>query len=297
MREMGRGMGGPRRATWPDLDVWLIGAELPGEPTAPRPTVDDALRARGADLYARDCAMCHGTRGDGKGPLAAMLATPPQDFSAAVYKLRTTPHESLPTDDDLFRTISRGIHGTSMIPWTNLSEADRWALVAELKTFSTEFADEPAASPISVSEPPVATPALLARGRFLFESAGCASCHGPHGKGDGPAAAMLRDTAGRPVRPTDLTGHRYRRGALTPEIYVTLRTGLDGTPMASFASTLSVDDTWAVATYVHSIAPGYVVTAGGVACPEIANLDPWELQGARMATMPMRAHMARRMGW
>jgi len=297
----GMGTNGTIVDTWPDLDIWLLGAELPGAPAAPRPPVDDALRARGTELYARHCAICHGTRGDGKGPMAAMLASsPPQDFTTGVYKLRSTPPGSLPTDEDLFRTISRGIHGTTMIPWTDLSESDRWALVARLKAFSPDVADEPAPAPITVPSAPEQTPGLLARGKQLFETAGCASCHGVSGKGDGPGAAVLRDAAGRPVHPTDLTSRRYRRGALTSEIYVTVRTGLDGTPMASFANVLSPDDTWAVAAYVHSLAPPYVVTASGVACPAIASLDAWELEGARIAAMtmmPMGARMRRHMGW
>lgn len=273
---------------WPSLRVWLLGAELPGEPTAPRPAIDDALRARGAELYDRHCSICHGGRGDGKGPLAVILVDrPPRDFTTGVYKLRTTPRGSPPTDVDLFRTISRGLHGTPMIPWTNLSERDRWALVSRLKTFASDFADEPAPTPIAVPPPPAATPALIGRGQHLFQTAGCASCHGASGKGNGPGAALLHDAAGRQVYPRDLTGYLYRRGALMRDIYITVRTGFDGTPMASFANSLSPKDTWAVAAYVHSIAPRYIVTAGGVACPEIAGVDAWEQEGVRMAMITM----------
>ncbi len=273
---------------WPNLHAWLLGAELPGEPTAPRPAVDDALRARGAELYDRHCSICHGARGDGTGPLAVILVDrPPRDFTAGVYKLRTTPHRSLPTDTDLFRTISRGLHGTPMIPWTNLPERDRWALVSRLKTFSPDFIDEPAPASIAVPPPPAATPALVERGQHLFQTAGCASCHGASGKGNGPGAALLHDAAGRQIYPRDLTGTLYRRGASMRDIYITVRTGFDGTPMASFANSLSPEDTWAVAAYVHSIAPRYGVTAGGVACPEIASVDAWEQEGVRMAMLTM----------
>lgn len=38
---------------------------------------------RGQVLYAKACALCHGERGDGRGPLAAGLAPRPKDFTAS----------------------------------------------------------------------------------------------------------------------------------------------------------------------------------------------------------------------
>ena len=36
--------------------------------------------ARGRVLYLRNCASCHGVKGDGQGPVAAQLKTPPTDL-------------------------------------------------------------------------------------------------------------------------------------------------------------------------------------------------------------------------
>ena len=36
--------------------------------------------ARGRVLYLRNCASCHGVKGDGQGPIAAQLQTPPADL-------------------------------------------------------------------------------------------------------------------------------------------------------------------------------------------------------------------------
>lgn len=78
----------------------------------------------GENVYRENCAACHGTKGDGKGPEAARLATKPRNFISGIYKFRTTPSGSLPTDQDIFRTITRGVRTTSMLPQLQLSERE-----------------------------------------------------------------------------------------------------------------------------------------------------------------------------
>jgi mono/diheme cytochrome c family protein len=263
------------------IRAWLDGAEIGVPATGPRPPVDAALRARGAALYANHCATCHGDKGDGKGPRAHQLTDAPRDHSAGVYELRSTPSGSLPTDDDLFHTISHGVHGTAMPPWLLLSEADRWALVAHLKTLSPAFADDEAPPPLEIPPPPPVTPSLLAHGNQVFRSAGCSSCHGDTGKGNGPASGALHMMNGDPARPRDLTGIHFHRGSDTIDIYRSLLTGLDGSPMASFARVMSTEDMWAVASYVHSLVPPYVPGPAGMRCPSKPSRDPQELIGVR----------------
>jgi mono/diheme cytochrome c family protein len=276
-----------------ELAAWLNGAELSGAPSGPEPEDLDAARQRGAAVFAAHCIECHGPSGDGKGVRANELTVKPRNFTTGVYALRSTESGSLPQDEDLFRTISRGIHGTAMPPWLLLPEKDRWALVAYLKTLSPDFADDEAPPPEPVGTPPASTPELLAKGKALFGSAGCASCHGADAKGDGPAAGALRDAAGNPVRPRDLTGSHYWRGSSVADIYQTVRTGLDGTPMASFARVMSSDDTWAVAAYVHSIAPKFEAGPDGIRCPDVATPhDPEELTGVRIVMHTIRRDQA-----
>jgi mono/diheme cytochrome c family protein len=251
------------------LRAWLDGAELPAEPSGAAPVADDALRARGAQLFAEHCATCHGARGDGTGPTAAQLAHPPANFTVGTYELRTTEHEALPADIDLFRTITRGVHGTAMPPWFALPERDRWALAAHLKTLSKQFAEDEAPSPVDTSHVPEVTALRVSHGRQLYQSAGCASCHGTDGRGDGPAAMSLAYKNGTHARPRDLRVGHFHRGTRIAEIYLTLVTGLDGTPMASFAKVLQPDDLWDVAMYVHDLAPPAAELASGVRCPQI----------------------------
>jgi mono/diheme cytochrome c family protein len=71
-------------------------------------------------LYERRCAVCHGARGRGDGPAAAMLSPPPRDFATGVYKFRSTPPGTLPTSADVARTIRHGLAGTSMPAFADL---------------------------------------------------------------------------------------------------------------------------------------------------------------------------------
>jgi hypothetical protein len=74
-------------------------------------------------------------------------------------------------------------------------------------------------------------------GPFLsltVEDAGRFTCHGIEGKGDGPSASELKDFWGRSIQPTDLT-RPLKRDSTPKAIYQILVTGLDGTPMPSYA--------------------------------------------------------------
>ncbi|MEK7803108.1 MAG: c-type cytochrome [Deltaproteobacteria bacterium] len=69
---------------------------------------------KGELVYYKRCSFCHGLTGAGNGPAADQLIPRPRDFTMGLYKFRTTNSGELPTDEDLFRVISRGIPGTAM---------------------------------------------------------------------------------------------------------------------------------------------------------------------------------------
>lgn len=232
--------------------AWTAGPESTGAPVRPRPPESEALRGKGARVYAQRCAACHGKRGDGRGWVAPSLPIPPRDFTSGVYKLRSTPTGSIPTDEDLFATISRGLHGTPMMSWRGLPEDERWALVGRLKSFSVRFAQERPSGTVAVPQEPASNAALVAEGARLWERARCGACHGA-GDGRGPSVALLEKDPGRQVRVRDLAKGEFLRGSSARDIYLTLRTGMDGTPMGSYADGLSPRDTWALTSYVRSL--------------------------------------------
>jgi cytochrome c oxidase cbb3-type subunit 2 len=210
------------------------------------------LPERGRRLYERRCAGCHGARGDGNGPAATFLDPRPRDFTAGVFKFRSTPSGSLPTDGDLFQTVTRGVRWTAMPPWHELGEKDRLAVVTYVKTFSDRFSAE-AAEAVALPRPPPATAELRERGRALYTRAKCFECHGERGAGDGPSAGQLKDDFDLPIRPTDFTRGQLKGGSSATDVFRTTTLGLDGTPMPSFGDALSDDERWAVSYYVLSL--------------------------------------------
>jgi len=219
------------------------------------PTPDVRTLGVGRLVFEQNCAICHGTWGDGRGTATHMLGTQPRDFRTGVYKFRSTPSGSLPTDQDLFETVSRGLRGTGMIGQDFLPESERWAVVAYLKTFSQRFTGEKRQQPIPIPEPPRRTPELIAKGKELYQMAECFKCHETEGRGNGPSATNLKDDWGFPIQPADLT-RPLKRGSSAEAIYKTLVTGLDGTPMPSYEGALSDEEFWALSFYVVSLNTG-----------------------------------------
>lgn len=224
------------------------------------PTPDARTLELGRLVFEQNCAICHGVWGDGRGMAAHMLGTQPRDLRSGLFKFRSTPSGSLPTDEDLFETISQGLRGTGMIGQGLLLEGDRRAVVAYVKTFSERFQSDSAQAPIPIPEPPPRTPELIAKGQKLYQKAECFKCHGTTGRGDGPSATDLKDEWGYPSYPSDLT-RPLKRGSSPETIYKTLVTGLNGTPMPSYEGALDDQEFWALSYYVASLNTG-ILSAG-----------------------------------
>src|SRR6476469_6529122 len=192
----------------------------------------------GAEAYQRFCVGCHGPQGDGRGENAQWIEPKPRDFTEAMFKCRSTPTGTLPTDNDLFQAITRGFVNTNMPQWRPLTVDTRENLVAYIKTFSPKWRQEPG-TPITIpAETPLTTASIL-HGRQLFQKMECWKCHGPAGHGDGPAASALTDSKEQPIHPYNFsTGTRFKCGATNTDLYRIFMTRLDGTPMPSFAEQL-----------------------------------------------------------
>ena len=80
-------------------------------------------QAGGYSLYRRNCLHCHGVSGAGDGPTAPFLYPTPRDYRKGIFKFTSTPSGKPPHRSDLRRTISNGLHGTSMPAFHSLMTA------------------------------------------------------------------------------------------------------------------------------------------------------------------------------
>jgi len=209
----------------------------------------------GKDLYLKNCSACHGEEGDGWGILAPALYPKPRDFTRGQYKIRTNPTGSLPTDADLIHVIYVGIHGTSMIPWDILDMGQIESLLPVLKSFSEAWQFRKPEPPVKIGREIPSSKQSIARGRELYLEKECWKCHGENGHGDGPSSYDLVDEWEMPIQAYDFTqSSKFKGGAANQDIYLRFTTGINGTPMPSFANELSDEDRWSLVHYVKSLA-------------------------------------------
>ncbi|MCP5082594.1 MAG: c-type cytochrome [Alphaproteobacteria bacterium] len=246
------------------LGLWapVMAADTPGKPM---PEANEQLVEKGREIYFARCSFCHGLLGDGEGPAAKYLDPRPRDFTLGTFKFRTTQSGELPTNEDLFRTVSRGLTGTAMQAFDSdlikngLSEDERWAVIAYIKTFAQEFED-PELDPVKTGKV-VSLPAnrapfndeTVAKGKAVFEKAKCWSCHGKLGRGDGNKE-FRKDDWGFPIRIRNVTHPwKIKAGSEVEDIYMRFSTGISGTPMPSFVKSLNEEDRWNLANYIKSL--------------------------------------------
>jgi len=110
-----------------------------GAPTNPVPA-DETSIARGAQLFATHCQMCHGETGEGNGTVSAFLVKKkPADLTSEAVQGKS--------DGSLFLTISNGIFNpnNSLFPNIqfsgqmpplneNLNVRERWDVVNYIRT-------------------------------------------------------------------------------------------------------------------------------------------------------------------
>lgn len=220
---------------------------------------EQAQPTGGAAVYAKYCAQCHGDKGDGRGIAAPLLRPAPRDFTSGKYQIRSTATGALPTADDVKRVILAGIPGTAMPAFKEAGDvADQLdALVEHLEGFSPKFKSQRPGEVIAIPKDPGYDPKQVEPARKVYTSIGCARCHGDEGRGDGPSAPTLEDDWGQSIRPADLSRPwTFNGGAKREDIFRSISTGLNGTPMAGFSSALSEQQRWQLVDFITELAGG-----------------------------------------
>ena len=198
--------------------------------------------------YVRWLAM----RGEYELKLAAEAAA---DFSQAAVADRLADGETQEEIDETLRDFL-DLDLAGAIDYTGEDLAEAWSEANDADAVVT-----PAAGRVAD------TPASRERGRqlYLSDRTKCASCHGAHGRGDGPQTVAfqlvpgtsetypqpgLYDAWSHPIRPRDLTQGVYRGGRRPIDLYRRLHAGIKGTPMPAFGGTLSETDLWDLVNFI-----------------------------------------------
>lgn len=166
----------------------------------------------GAKLYERNCAVCHGDKGQGRGGPMGWFSGGGGEVSGLIgNQLNNQTFLSTATDDFLSKTIMNGRPGRAMVAWKGrLKDSEVEDVIAFLRTWQK--------SP-SVSLDPNPVWGDPAAGKELFAGS-CASCHGKKGEGTefGPA----------------LNNQGFLDAASDDFILQTIKRGRQGTVMRSF---------------------------------------------------------------
>lgn len=229
---------------------------------------------RGLALFQQHCSVCHGPygRGNGSATLQWYAGNYPRNFWYGKFKSRSTEYGRVPSDSDLFRTLTRGVYASTMPTFRHLSAQDRWSLVQFIKTLANYYDDyeqtvvnlfdpqsDPRPSPaLDVGAEPPVTLESVTRGRILFIEQGCVSCH----QGEKPKPVGLArwegnfdwyDEMNRPIQHSrDLTTGVFRAGAAASDIFRIISGGPNIGPMPNYQN-LSTEERWALVHYVRSI--------------------------------------------
>ncbi len=240
----------------------------------------------GAAVYRKRCVQCHGYSGDGNGPVGKYMYPKPRDYRRGMFKFTSTGYGEKPRRDDLKLTLQRGIPGTSMPAFSLLPDKELDAVLdyvlvlthrGELENalayeveieeeldeeYVPELAEEivdlwkdAELAPITPLTPlPEFSEETVAAGKTAFLSKGCSKCHGDDGRGqtEDNLKAGLKDNWGNPTRAADLTSGMLRGGQRPIDIYRHIYSGINGTPMPSFATALAEepDTIWDLVSYV-----------------------------------------------
>jgi mono/diheme cytochrome c family protein len=242
-------------------------------------TIPAATLQHGQRAYMLYCRACHGEKGDGKGPSAPALRPPPRDFTLGAFKFGAVPAGTLPHDEDFVRIVRFGLHGTAMLSWDGVPDAELQPIIQYLKTFSARWKDETPGDAIVPTPDPWAGKVEegVIRGKKVYHGlAQCLSCHPSYAskafiyeaskeltgnaiaefRKDMYGAELKESDYGVKLLPPDFTRsdlRSVRPGRETEDIYRVIAAGVGGTAMPTWRGSLPEEDLWALTHFVQSL--------------------------------------------
>lgn len=226
----------------------------------------------GKRIYFTKCVWCHGVDGAGDGPAADRLWPRPRNFNQGTFKIRHTASGELPMfnpkdagRNDLFETVTHGLPGSAMPSWDGILTDEQRLQVLSFVTsqlvkdrkFDDKETETQTILQLDTIKPIAASKESLEKGAQLIVDKKCIECHGVTGRGDGNAF-NLKDDWGFPIQPADWHKCWNFRGSRrdpynVKNIFRTFSTGVNGTPMPSFADNTTIEERWHIANFVNSL--------------------------------------------
>lgn len=230
------------------LSAFLIASAFLGEGTVRAAGVD------GQQVFELNCIGCHGAKGDGNGEVAGDFIVKPRNFTVGKFKFSTTARNTLPTNEDLKKTISNGLPTSAMPNYRLLDDGSKDAVIAYIKTFSARWTTEQAHQKWKQESPPdyVGTSASVDKGQKLFASR-CQMCHGT--KKEQPDvifALKWQDSEGcnDVIRPAVFSYGTIKRGPKVADIRMSITAGVGDTPMLAWGEILSEQERWDLTSFI-----------------------------------------------
>jgi len=235
--------------------------------------------SRGRAVYSKNCAVCHGEKGDGKSRAQGSLIPPPRDFTSAASRVELSAQR-------MITSVTYGRTDTAMAGFkTQLSKEDISAVVDYIQAgfmggVNTEgisgIKNSRREAPGGANAPPALAAAVPApkpvqeatvvdmklpmpsglkgdvKSGEVFYYGNCATCHGVTGDGRGPRAYFINPKPRNFLHPASLQS--FNRVAL----FTTISHGKLGTEMPAWNKVLSPQEIANVAEFVFQkfIQPG-----------------------------------------
>jgi len=194
---------------------------------------DGEALAAGLQIFATQCAACHGANAEGSSIAPALNSA---DLRAST------------TDADLARIIEQGVPGTLMAGWGRVLTNEDITNLALLIRRWPELESAGIDIPVIESTPVDMSPEAIALGARLFSLA-CAQCHGANGYGTALAPALNNQV--------------FLADTPDAAIQQIIAAGVPGTKMPAWGGRLSEADIAALTAYLRSLEP----TAPAIARP------------------------------
>lgn len=198
----------------------------------------------GEQLYVRNCAVCHGDKGNGAMWTQSSLNPSPRDFTASAAR------EEL-SRERMITSVTYGRPGTAMMSFRKrLSPGEIETVVDYIR--ASFFMKGPAPSPhpeIVQADMSLPFPGNLKgdadKGKEFYEH-NCFTCHGLEGNGQGPRSKFINP------KPRNFLAEESRLRLNRPTLFNAVHEGLRGTVMPAWGRVLSDQEIANVAEYVFT---------------------------------------------